>query len=62
MKYLLDDVMRERKLVIEHDKALNCVFFNIQDEENSSCANFAVDDDLLYELIGVLHHIQKQMK
>lgn len=62
MKYLLDDFMRERKLVIEHDKELNCVFFHIQDDEYNSSVNFAIDKDLLYELIGVLHHVQKQIK
>jgi len=61
MKYLLDDVMRERTMTIDYNEDIGCLTLEIKDDENGVITNFAMDDIGLFELIGVLHHLQKQM-
>lgn len=62
MKYLLDDVMFERSLTIYYNGEIGCLTLEIKDDVNGVVSNFAIDEEGLFELIGVLHHIQKQIK
>lgn len=62
MKYVLGDVLEERSLTIERD-GLDSIILTVETNENpSSYLSVYLEKDELYELIGVLHHIQKQMK
>jgi hypothetical protein len=59
MRYILDCV-NERGLHLEFETDLEIVEITIKDDERKM--NIFLDEDGLFELIGALHHIQKQIK
>jgi hypothetical protein len=58
MKYVFD-VLNERGLALELAKELDCLTLTIRDDEDYK--SILLDEEGLYELIGILHHIQKQI-
>jgi hypothetical protein len=59
MHYILDSI-NERSLHLEPNRDFGSVQITIKDEDRE--INIYLDEDGLFELIGVLHHIQKQLK
>jgi len=59
MRYILDCV-NERGLHLEFETDLEIVEITIKDDERKM--NIFLDEDGLFELIGALHHIEKQIK
>jgi hypothetical protein len=59
MHYILDSI-NERSLHLEPNRDLGSVQITIKDDERE--INIYLDEDGLFELIGALHHIQKQLK
>lgn len=59
MRYILDCV-NERGLHIELKDECECVRITICDDEEYK--TIFLGEEELYELIGALHHIQKQLK
>lgn len=59
MKYVMD-CLNERGLHIELEEMSDCVKIEIKDDIDNKM--IFLDEEGLYELIGVLHHIQKKLK
>lgn len=57
MKYLLEDGDVNLVISNDHNEGVN---LSMQFEDGTS--EFYIEKEQLFELIGVLHHIQKQMK
>lgn len=58
MKYILDCI-NEKGLSLELKPEAGCVCIKILDDYGYKMIYFGEDE--IYELLGVLHHIQKQM-
>jgi len=59
MRYILDCV-NERGLHLEFETDLDMIEITIKDDDRKM--NIYLDYEGLFELIGALHHIQKQLK
>jgi hypothetical protein len=59
MHYIFDCV-NERGLHLEFQTKLSSIEITIKDDERKM--NIFLDEEGLFELIGALHHIQKQLK